>query len=652
MQRWDCISVNGKPVDELDFLKFERHYQAVNAKHEIGASPFEILTAVAFTIFNEQAVKVGVVEVGMGGKLDSTNILNNQAVSVISKIARDHEGFLGKTLTEIASHKAGILRPNVPYVVNSSNEPNVQSVIEDYAREVGAGPQLTTNSFKLDTLLYDNSRWRRATSTMMPFQIENLKLAAVAVTQALQTLDVKAKPAELGKLLLSNASKTHPGRQEWVRVTPVFQDAGSKKNQVLVDGAHNPDAAEALETFVKNTVRYGQTPAKERPKSGWPVTWVLAMTEGKDAQKYLATLLKPGDSVVTTSFGPVAGMPWVKPMDPKELLELARSVQPQITGVHVPLLGALRAISTAKYLSNRSAAWSPIVLTGSLYLVGDLHRELLSRSQQNWWVDSDPAIAADRELFMQIQAEERERAGAVLRSKKGPSVDEDPAIDEQRRLQEELDALDRQVHALNIEEQRVAQENSTVLHKTDDERSLSAKDRLERAELEFLEAHATPEEVAAHLARAEKLKESLAISQVKAKIAAREQAERIEARRARKEQREQRMERKRVKRKEEQEQKAQRAQKPQRQFDSARRPILNTIQGRAMFDRKYEVREETEQKTPSWKDNRSDQQHEKSIRSTLDGPGHQDAGSAPTFKKIYTDLRIRKFFGDEKTRGK
>ena len=140
--RWDCISIGNKPVEEALFRKIEKHYIDLNIKKGIKASNFEILTATAFHIFNEEQVQVGVVEVGMGGKLDATNILNNQVISVISKIARDHESFLGSTLQEIAHHKAGILRPHVPYLINPKNEKNVVSVINEYADEIAAGPRL------------------------------------------------------------------------------------------------------------------------------------------------------------------------------------------------------------------------------------------------------------------------------------------------------------------------------------------------------------------------------------------------------------------------------------------------------------------------------------------------------------------------------
>ncbi|KAJ8105073.1 hypothetical protein OPT61_g10400 [Boeremia exigua] len=553
MDRWDCISINGKPVTESKFRVVERHFLQVNDKQKIGASPFEILTATAFTIFNDTKVKVGVIEVGMGGRLDSTNILDNQAVSVISKIARDHESFLGSTLSEIAAHKAGILRPGIPYIINPGNEPNVQAVIQDYGREIGAGPQLLTTSFDLDSLMYGRTKWARATAQLLPFQQENLKLAVVAVMQSLTALDREAKPRDLAKSLILNAKLQHRGRQEMVRVTPVFQNASDRRNQVLVDGAHNPDAAIALDSFVSANLRYGQSPGQERPPAGWPVTWVLAMTEGKDARAYLATLLKPGDNVVTTAFGPVDGMPWVKPMDPKELLELAKSVEPQITGVHVPVLGALRAVCTAKYMSDQLAAWSPIVLTGSLYLVGDLHRELQPRAGREWWTDPDPRIAADRDAFMKIQAEERERAGNVLKLKN--QGHRDSATDEQTSLQEELDRVNRELDTLEIEGDRAAKDQAGLESATDGQ-AASAAELLGREDLRFAELFATPEQIAAHVERAERLRKSLIVYQEKNAIAARERDEKREKKRERKERLAERKEKRTEKRKREKEMKA------------------------------------------------------------------------------------------------
>jgi folylpolyglutamate synthase len=136
------------------------------------------------------------------------------------------------------------------------------------------------------------------------------------------------------------------------------------------------------------------------------------MTDGKDARQYLRTLLRPGDNVVTTTFGPVDSMPWVKPMDAQELLDVARSVQPQITGIHVPGAGALRALCAAKYLASNE---TPIVLTGSLYLVGHFHREMRSRNTSDWWTDK--SAESDRLSLREMQREEEHRVNQVLASK-------------------------------------------------------------------------------------------------------------------------------------------------------------------------------------------------------------------------------------------
>ena len=422
-------------------------------------------------------------------------------------------------------------------------------MIEDYAQSIGAGPRLLPTTWELQQKLYDSSKWNRATNKLLPFQQENLKLAVVAVMKTLESMDKSTNPKELAKTLLVNASHRNPGRQELLAAIPVFREASYRENQILVDGAHNPDAARVLDEFVHNNMRLGQSPRAERPDSGWPVTWVLAMTEGKDAREYLATILKPGDKVVTTTFGPVDGMPWVKPMDPQKLLEIARCVEPSITGVHVPIIGALRALCTAKYISDRTAQWSPIALTGSLYLIGDLHRELRTRQAKTWW--TDPATHSDREAFLKIHAEERERVSAVLGVKRGgaslPGAQTDSNTEEQRKLQEELDALTREAQELEIEEDRLVKDQTMSLDSTGDDQALSAVERLELEDRRFAELHATPEQLAASLARAEKAKEALVRQQIAMERAAKERQDKQERRLAVKQRLEVRKERRKEK---------------------------------------------------------------------------------------------------------
>jgi folylpolyglutamate synthase/dihydrofolate synthase len=349
-------------VSEREFLKVEDHYKRLNERNQINASEFELLTATAFTLFNENKVDVGIIEVGMGGKLDATNILNNQVVSVISKVARDHENFLGNTLEEIASHKAGILRPNVPFIVNPSNEFNVHEVIENYAQEIGAGPRILVDTADLRSLVFGTKTWRKFSEGLLPFQRDNAVLGMLAYIEVLKSLGLNTDLRKVVVMLDKMRNKqTLPGRQQTLFVRVVFGAIG-KRREILVDGAHNPDAAESLDAYVSQ---------KLRRQARDPVTWVLAMTEGKDPRRVLQTLLRPGDNVVTTAFGPVDGMPWVKSMDPESLLNIALEVCPGITALAVPKRGAYRALCTAKYISKHAH----IVLTGSLYLVGDFFRE-------------------------------------------------------------------------------------------------------------------------------------------------------------------------------------------------------------------------------------------------------------------------------------
>ncbi|KAI4950572.1 hypothetical protein J4E91_004457 [Alternaria rosae] len=481
IDRWDCITINHKPVEEELFRKIEKHYLDLSIRDGISASNFEILTATAFHIFNEAKVEIGIVEVGMGGKLDATNILNNQAVSVIAKIARDHEGFLGDTLEEIALHKAGILRPDVPYLVNPKNEDNVQAVIRKHAQSIGAGPCLEYDPPGFSkTLFAHEDRPPNPTA-----QRENIVLAARATMAAMESLGREMKPFVMQHTLHGSRNFPYPGRLESVRVPPIFGAPSTtsttgfdqKGEFILVDGAHNADAATLLSGHVGRTLRAKKVPGVQRPGKGWPITWVLAMTDGKDAYKFLRNILHRGDNVVTTSFGPVDGMPWVRPMHPKRLLAIAKSIEPTITGLAVEEGGPLRALCTAKHLREPEGS---IVLTGSLYLVGDFHRDLRANYGKGYW--ERPHFEETRKKFASMLEEEKHRANWLLGgtidsfdqpleldARKGEESDEwkrQQANREKRRaMQEEIEALDREMELLTAEEQRLTKSHTPATDK-------------------------------------------------------------------------------------------------------------------------------------------------------------------------------------------
>lgn len=430
---------------------------------EINASPFEILTATALACFNKEKVQIGIVEVGMGGRLDATNIINNQCISVISKIGRDHEAFLGSTLEEIAKHKAGILRPNVPYIVNPENEFHVQHVIDEYAKEIGAGPRLFPDSPALRKGLYLKPEWRFFAKPKAVWQRDNAALAIVAVKRAMNGFGTIDDDMIANELLKPRTEKTI-GRLEYTKVVPVFGSAGIPGRHILVDGAHNVDAAHALNEWVTRKERKAGGYHMDSSKSyGRPVTWVIAMTAGRDAEAFLKILLRPGDKVVTTSFGPVDGMPWVQPMDPEEILKIVESIHPTITALAMPPgASPLRALCAAKYMTE-SFFDAPIVLTGSLYLIGDLHRSMRHpdvkggtfNSNTFWtqWICRD-----ERAMMLEMQIEERERVKRLmtLRETNIPTSGDEMPMQKRENMVAAVEQLEREIDLIQIEQQQVA----------------------------------------------------------------------------------------------------------------------------------------------------------------------------------------------------
>ena len=126
----DSITINNIPVSS--FAQISSHIAFINSRENIGASEFESLTATAFTAFAEEKVDVGIVECGMGGRLDATNVLVNPIVTVITRLGLDHQAFLGGTAEAIAREKAGIMRKDVPCVVDSTSE---DAFVEEVVRQ-------------------------------------------------------------------------------------------------------------------------------------------------------------------------------------------------------------------------------------------------------------------------------------------------------------------------------------------------------------------------------------------------------------------------------------------------------------------------------------------------------------------------------------
>ncbi|KAL6251346.1 folylpolyglutamate synthase [Rhinocladiella similis] len=396
IDRWDCITLNQHVVDRDRFLDVEREMRTRSQTRQIGASDFEILTATAFELFTRSAVDVAVVECGLGGRLDATNALRTQDVlmSVLAKVGLDHTEFLGDTVEKVTWEKAGIFKPGVPVVVDGSNDPEVLSVVWEKLDELGNTHGVHILDGPREELLSQSiDKMRQLGGNLAKHQMQNLTTAWTAYTLAERRLEESkststatsglttksdggggggdwmqnvAQAAEELPRLVTTAQSSLQGRLEWLEIPERLLPDESKalKHKVLIDGAHNPQSACALAAYVDESVRQ----ATSRKSS---VTWVLAAKNDKDIRAIVSTLLRKGDNVVTCSFGPVDGMPWVKSMDASVLLEIAGEFVSDESTTEAARDGSVReAIVRALEIAGQG----PVCVAGSLYLVGDVLR--------------------------------------------------------------------------------------------------------------------------------------------------------------------------------------------------------------------------------------------------------------------------------------
>ncbi|MCJ1246061.1 folylpolyglutamate synthase [Trapelia coarctata] len=356
IDKWDCININEKTVEEGLFRHVQDRVQMRNQKEEIGASEFELLTATAFEIFAQEKIKIGVVEVGLGGRLDATNVLKDPFVTVITKLGQDHEAFLGNTLEEIAFQKAGIMKPGVPCVVDGTNLNEILGVISRYGQEIQSGPirQVSQHTGEAGSQIWS----ALSQSSYEEHQQLNMALAFEAVRIVLDRIQLHPPPAPI---ITALANTTWPGRLHRVSIRSLT----GRADKVLLDGAHNAPSATVLGSYVDKKLRIGKQ----------PVTWVIAVSKGKNIREMLRLFLKPGDALVTAEFGAVDGMPWVQAMPQDEIVQAAGGV----CELRHSILSD--SVSDALYRATELSDGLPLVVAGSLYLVSDVLR--LVRNTEN-----------------------------------------------------------------------------------------------------------------------------------------------------------------------------------------------------------------------------------------------------------------------------
>lgn len=352
IDRWDGITINDKTVDQSRFLEIEDEIKRRNRLLAIGATEFELLTATAFTLFTREKVRLAVVEVGLGGTEDATNVLQDPLATVITSISRDHESYLGNTLTSIAEHKAGIVKPGAPCFIDGTNSPDVVEVVRRNAEKVGAGeviciPQQTKEHERQIWSVLPEERFE-------PHQRTLVSLSFEAVMHALQADHSTQKVLDL---LPAVRETVWPGRLQTVSIKGLT----GRQEDVLLDGAHNVASAEVLGSYVNRKYRQGNI----------PLTWIIAASSGKNIAEIISCLVKPSDYLVAVQYDPVEGMPWLKAADTSEILSAAKEF-----GVQEQRLVTSATVREALFMADEISNGRPVVIAGSLYLVSDVLRLL------------------------------------------------------------------------------------------------------------------------------------------------------------------------------------------------------------------------------------------------------------------------------------
>lgn len=382
----DCITIRGKPISRNQYDELKMHVDTVATSLSSEASEFERLFAMACLAFASAKIDILILEVGMGGRLDATNVFRNTSkpsvhVVGITSISLDHEQFLGNTIEAIAKEKAGIIHPGS--ICITGQQASVNPAIEVVARSNNvdvfkARPAFWSNEKRTHAWMSnepipsetsdDGGPYTRVRSPAldvevfkMPllgdYQLDNVSLAITIVETLFSSFPSDTLLYDRRVNLKAINNTRWPGRLEWIQSPKI-------SGRTLCDGAHNVAAAIELHRFIAQMLPI--------PES---ITWIVAFTAGKDVRQMLGILLGKSEEgrikqqVIATSFNTPEGMPWIRSVPSSDIMNFAQETK----NVKV---SSSEGIAQALKLASEDQP-SLIVICGSLYLVSDLYRDVL-----------------------------------------------------------------------------------------------------------------------------------------------------------------------------------------------------------------------------------------------------------------------------------
>jgi dihydrofolate synthase/folylpolyglutamate synthase len=309
---------------------------------------FDFTTALALYYFAHQEVGVTILEVGLGGRLDSTNVIH-PLITVITNVAKDHFQILGERIEDIAHEKAGIVKHGVP-LMSGATQPEVIQILEETCKEKEAPLRLAGRDFKGEkiatgTFNFHGRQWDLADIRLGvagPFQIEN----ATVALGALEALEERGYRVGEESIYQGLAAVRWPGRLELIQESP----------QILLDGAHNPAAAGSLKKALQEEFDYHH------------LYMVMGIMQDKEVAAIVAELAPLAEVLIAAS-----------PSNPRAMRaqRLAEIAQDYCSAVTV-----IEDVSEAVEYAQEAAQEDDLILvTGSLFTVGEARDYIVSKGQ-------------------------------------------------------------------------------------------------------------------------------------------------------------------------------------------------------------------------------------------------------------------------------
>ncbi len=348
------ISISGEEIPPEQVVKYLEQILSIIRVAGPGFQPtyFEVTTAMAFAYFADAGVEFAVVEAGLGGRLDATNVLEPD-ISVITNIALEHTEYLGESIEAIAREKGGIIKEGAD-VVTGESDPRSLQVLQQICDEKGSRLIRAGDEIEIDSIVRnrrDGSRmfnyqgeehqWQGLVVPLLgAYQVGNAMLA-LGVFEALIRKRLKLPETAIRKGL-SNAR--WPGRMEVASADPY----------IILDGAHNPHASQALVTTLKEDLTYRR------------LILVIGILQDKDIPAMVSPLLACADQLILTK------PHYYRGADPLAFLE-------EIKGGGLPLTVKEGISDAVDYVVSLYRPGDLILITGSLYTVGEAREYLCNK---------------------------------------------------------------------------------------------------------------------------------------------------------------------------------------------------------------------------------------------------------------------------------